>query len=168
MKNYFLKIIQLTLYFIFAIPIRLIFKLKRTVEFKYKNKGLIFASNHIGYMDPFLISFSIPFRDALKIAPMRFVTNKRFFRNPILGFFLACVGGISTKKGILPKLVSRLKNKESVLIFPEGFIEKENIVHNPKVGVVYLEKHTNSFIIPVNLQKNSVIFNITNFKLVSI
>lgn len=158
MKNYFLKIIQLLLYILLTIPIRLIYKLKININYKYKNNGMIFASNHIGYMDPFLISFSLPFKDALRIAPMRFVTNKRFFKSPVTGFLLTCVGGISTKKGILHKLINRLKNNESILIFPKGFIEKKNVVHKPKVGVIYLEKHTDSFIVPVKIQKNKIVF----------
>lgn len=171
MKNILISSWQLLTYFFVGIPLRLIFRVKRRVNYKFeKDKNYILAANHPGRIDPFLISYSFPFMDFLKLIPFRFVTADKYLKNPFLKPFLLLWGCFSTrehKQSVLSRAKKLLQKGETIFIFPGGEIEGEKKENMPKVGMVYLEREViNSKIIPVHINgtkninlKNKVIIN---------
>ena len=160
MKNWLIKSVLIATYIIIAIPLRIIFKLKRTGDLDIKEPGkYIIAANHPSKLDPFLILASLPFRTYLKLIPTRFVTTQNYLTKWYHKFFLIPLGCISNKKKKDKKpleiLEQRLRSGETIFIFPRGELEKKGIKSEPKVGVVYLERNVEgSKIIPVNIRIN--------------
>lgn len=157
MKNYLIKGVLIVTYFLIAIPLRIIFKIKREGEPKIDSNGkYIIASNHPSKLDPFLILASLPFKTFLKLIPTRFVTTQSYLTKWHHKMFLLPLGCISNKpknnKKSLEILEERINEGETIFIFPRGELEKKGIKSKPKVGAVYIEKNVkDSKIIPVNI-----------------
>ncbi len=80
--------------------------------------GLIFASNHLSNLDPFLIGLNAGQR-------ISYMAKASLFRNRVLGFFLKKVGTFPLRRkgpdiGALRQALKRLKEGSPVVVFPEG------------------------------------------------
>jgi len=157
MKNWLIKGVLITTYLLIAMPLRIIFRIKRKGELEIEKPGkYIIAANHPSKLDPFLILASLPFRTYLKLIPTRFVTTQNYLTKWHHKFFLIPLGCISNKpkknKKPLEILEKRLRSGETIFIFPRGELEKRGIKSEPKVGIVYLERNVKgSKIIPVKI-----------------
>jgi len=157
---------QLISYFVIGLPLRIIFKIKLNTEYIInKNKCYIIVANHSKKIDPFLISYSIPLKDSIKLIPIRFITAEKYMKNVFLRPFLLLQGCISTKqkhgKSVLEKSILLLNKGETIFIFPSGKLEKENKKYKIKVGANYLEREVkNSLILPVKIAYNNFHVNI--------
>jgi len=157
MKNYPIKGVLVATYFLIAIPLRIIFRIKREGEPKIDSNGkYIIASNHPSKLDPFIILASLPFKTFFKLIPTRFVTTQNYLTKWYHKMFLLPLGCISNKpkngKKALEILEERINEGETIFIFPRGELEKKGIKSEPKVGAVYIEKNVkDSKIIPVNI-----------------
>ena len=158
MKNIIVIIWQLITYFLIGIPLRIIFKVKCNYQFKYeKGKKYIIAANHPAKTDPFLISYSVPFTDFIKLIPFRFITAEEYMIKPLFRPFLLLYGCITTKKiskgTVLERSIKLLNKGETIFIFPSGKLERQHKKYDPKIGVAHLEKHVhNAKIIPVKIE----------------
>lgn len=157
MKNYLIKGVLIVVYIFIAIPLRLIFKIKRIgeVNLESKNKYII-ASNHPSKLDPFLILASLPFITFLRLIPTRFVTSQDYLKKWQYKIFLIPLGCISNRpkngKKALEIMKERIHQGETIFIFPRGELEKKGIISKPKVGAIYLEKEISDCkIIPVKI-----------------
>ena len=54
--------------------------------------GLIVASNHRSFLDPFVIGCCLP-------RPIYFVAKRELFKNPLIGWFLNCMGAFPVRRG---------------------------------------------------------------------
>lgn len=97
-----------------------IFNITAKVPKNVKNlKGpYLLLSNHVGYWDPFVISYF------LKKKP-HFVVSDATLRNPIIRFLLKNFGVISKKKNIkdskvIRQMIEYAKHNEAIGLFPEG------------------------------------------------
>lgn len=157
MKNWLIKGVLIATYILIAIPLRIIFQIKRKGELEIKKAGkYIIAANHPSKLDPFLILAALPFKTYLKLIPTRFVTAQKYLNNWYDKFYLIPLGCISNKKKKNKKpleiLEERLRSGETIFIFPGGELQKGSLISEPKVGVVYLERNVKgSKIIPVNI-----------------
>jgi len=157
MKNYIIKGVLIVVYFLIALPLRIIFKIKKTGELYLDSKSkYIIASNHPSKLDPFLILASISFREYFRLIPTRFVTSEDYLKKWNYKIFLIPLGCISNKpkngKRPLEIMEERIKKGETIFIFPRGELEKRGIKSEPKVGAVYIEKNIKDCkIIPVNI-----------------
>jgi len=157
MKNWLIKGVLIATYLLIAIPLRVIFRIKRKGELKIKKSGkYIIAANHPSKLDPFLILASLSFRTYLKLIPTRFVTTQKYLNKWHHKFFLIPLGCISNKpkkeQKPLKILEKRLRAGETIFIFPRGELEKRGLKSEPKVGVVYLERKVKGCkIIPVKI-----------------
>ena len=167
MKNYMVVMWQLLTYFIIGIPLRIIFRVKRYYAFTYTpGKKYIIAANHPARIDPFLISYSLPLKEFVKLLPLRFITADEYMVKPFLRPFLLLYGCFTTKetkKGtVLQRAVKLMERGETVFIFPTGRIERKKSKYQAKVGVAYLNRYVdNSQIIPVHIQygkKTNIVF----------
>jgi len=145
MKNYPMKILLIAVHLLIAMPLRVIFKIKRKGGLKITPNGkYIITANHSSKLDPFLILASIPFRTYLKLIPTRFVTTQSYLTKWYHRVFLLSLGCVSNKsinkRKPLEVLEERIRNGETIFIFPKGELEKKGIKAKAKVGVIYIEK----------------------------
>jgi len=160
MKNYIVVIWQIVTYFIIGLPLRLFYRVNRTYDFRYE-KGMkyIIAANHPKRIDPFIISYSFPFTDFIKLLPLRFITAEQYMRKIYLVPGLLLYGCITTKKtrqGTTLERASKLMEEgETIFIFPTGKLETKETTTKIKTGVSYLGTHVrNAKIIPVYISYN--------------
>lgn len=90
-----------------------------------KDRGFVIACNHISLLDPvFIVEILFKFR------PMYILAKEELFHNPLLGWFLTCVGAVAVDRGkgdmtVLDKVADGCKNGRGLLIFPEGTRTKD-------------------------------------------
>src|SRR5256714_2198052 len=98
------------------------FRLSRTgrEHFRGIKGGLIVASNHRSFLDPFVIGATLPWR-----RPMQYVAKVELFERRWQGWILSRVGAFPIRRGqtdALPQETARtvLDRGGTVCIFPEG------------------------------------------------
>ncbi len=127
-----------------------------------ENKPIIFASNHASLIDASMIAVSMSRLRGFfcpKFFPIRFLASDHFKLHPIKNlliiFYIWIHGSIWIHKSnrdlnvSLCDAVKALKNKEKILIFPEGKRTKTGELGEPRRGVAYLEKETGAIIVPI-------------------
>ena len=104
-------------------------------------KGSLLIANHQSILDPFIILAYLPFRNFLKLIPIREPTCHRYAAKiPFLSF----VGGYDIGSSSREKMESLFKtrqfltDKRSVMIFPEGRICDRDKDLEFKKGVSFL------------------------------
>ncbi|MCA9360701.1 1-acyl-sn-glycerol-3-phosphate acyltransferase [Candidatus Nomurabacteria bacterium] len=144
---------QILLYIFVAFPLRLCYRAKRTLpkNIKLLRSGSLMVANHQSFADGFYVILALPFRTYLSMLPLRFPVADWVLRNPFFNppffrllKFLGCfsIGITSTEKmkGIF-YIRSLLKNKKSVVLFPEGSITSDKNVKELKEGLDFFKKH---------------------------
>ena len=115
----------------------------------------IVASNHKRRIDPFVIGLAFPLTN--KIYPIRFMTADGFLKIPILAQYIRLMGGFPTyyKQGIDKSLELPLKilnEGVSVGYFPEGSMNKSDVLKEAKRGVAVLAFKSKAPILPVAIK----------------
>jgi 1-acyl-sn-glycerol-3-phosphate acyltransferase len=140
--------------------------IEKLKEYKDKEKGIIFAPNHISEIDVLVLRFALPF--IIPIMPMYYVSMTRdhyqtdkfgwrkyfyggtFFK--VLGAYPAYLG-MRDYQASLINHIELLENGKAVCIFPEGKIGMETFKPGEaKGGVGFLAEYTKTDIIPVQLK----------------
>lgn len=146
-----------------------VIKIYGAYSLKHTKGPVIFISNHIGFYDSFI--FDLFVRPFSHIMPFRFMGTTRFIV-PFLAL-LKCIGvidiiyfffgvfrvtpGEGAEKS-LKKAYEIIKNKGTVVMFPEGRIWKPTTVHPEAIGpfkwgAAILAKNTGVQVIPVSFKK---------------
>jgi len=120
MKKYRIPLFfQLLANFIFYFFVK-IFNIKANLpkEVKNQNGAYLLLSNHVGYWDPFIISYF------LKKKP-HFVVSDATLRDPTIRFLLKKFGVISKKKNmkdtkVIREMMEYVQHNEAIALFPEG------------------------------------------------
>jgi 1-acyl-sn-glycerol-3-phosphate acyltransferase len=130
-------IVQIVVYLLFALPIRFIYKAKRTLpeNIDLLQKGVLIVANHQSKMDPFFILACIPLKTFMKILPVSFPVLDDFYYSPVynprLFPFLKMLGcfpvGTESHEKMRTMFYIRdlLHANQTVFIFPEGKISRE-------------------------------------------
>jgi glycerol-3-phosphate dehydrogenase (NAD(P)+) len=123
------------------------FRLRRLGTEHIPDGGVILASNHRSFLDPFLIGVCIP-------RPIYFVAKRELFRNPALGWLLNCLGAFPIKRGesdeeSMATARTLLERGQAVVIFPEGTRIRTGSLARPKRGVGRLALQSGSPVVPV-------------------
>ena len=126
----------------------------------------IFVSNHQGYFDIFALSGFLPVQ-------IRWVAKSSLFKIPFMGWAMAAAGYIQVERGNRKKsyqafiqTVEKVKQGNSVIIFPEGTRSEDGTVGPFKKGSNLIASRSHSPMVPVTIigsgdiiKKGSAIIN---------
>jgi glycerol-3-phosphate dehydrogenase (NAD(P)+) len=123
------------------------FRLRRLGREHIPEGGVVLAANHRSFLDPFAIGVSTP-------RPIYFVAKQELFRNPILGWFLNCLGAFPIRRGqsdeeSMETALRLLERGEPVVIFPEGTRIRAGSLAKPKRGVGRLALQSGAPVVPI-------------------
>lgn len=121
----------------------------------FSQGNIIFAANHNGAFDPFLIGSALPRKYYKRNKALRFMTHKDFYDGRWYKHYLKAVGAYPVYPGsgniqeTTQATVDLLKKGEDVIIFPTGKRLKDFEPKDAKQGISYIAKQVNSMIVPV-------------------
>src|SRR3954464_2684374 len=123
------------------------FRLRRLGREHIPSGGVILAANHRSFLDPFVIGCCLP-------RPIYFVAKRELFKNPILGWFLNCMGAFPVKRGesdeeSVATALALLEGGQAVVIFPEGTRISAGSLAQPKRGVGRLALQSGAPVVPI-------------------
>ena len=130
-----------------APTVRFYFRVRRLGREHIPAGGVILASNHRSFLDPFVIGICIR-------RPIYFVAKRELFRNPLVGWFLNCMGAFPVRRGQSDEESVRtslelLERGEAVVVFPEGTRIAHGSLGRPKRGVGRLTLQSGAPVVPV-------------------
>ncbi|MET0559191.1 MAG: 1-acyl-sn-glycerol-3-phosphate acyltransferase [Solirubrobacterales bacterium] len=110
--------------------------------------GLIVASNHRSFLDPFVVGGCLPWR-----RPMNYVAKVELFRRPLQGWILSRLGAFPIRRGesdeeAMETARGIVERGGTVCIFPEGTRIRRGTLGEPKRGVGRLALQTGAPVIP--------------------
>jgi glycerol-3-phosphate dehydrogenase (NAD(P)+) len=110
--------------------------------------GLIVASNHRSFLDPFIVGGCLPWR-----RPMNYVAKVELFRNPWQGWILSRLGAFPIRRGesdeeSMETARMIVERGGTVCIFPEGTRIRRGTLGSPRRGVGRLALQTGAPVIP--------------------
>lgn len=123
------------------------FRLRRTGRSHIPAGGVILASNHRSFLDPFVIGCCLR-------RPIYFVAKSELFENRLVAWFLNCLGAFPIRRGesdeeSVKTALALLERGEAVVIFPEGTRHRTGPLHEPKRGVGRLALESGAPVVPI-------------------
>jgi glycerol-3-phosphate dehydrogenase (NAD(P)+) len=123
------------------------FRVRRLGREHIPDGGLILAANHRSFLDPFVIGCCLR-------RPVYFMAKRELFRNPLIGWFLNCMGAFPVRRGesdeeSVATSLALLERREAVVIFPEGTRIRTGSLQRPKRGVGRLALESGKPVVPI-------------------
>jgi glycerol-3-phosphate dehydrogenase (NAD(P)+) len=123
------------------------FRVRRLGREHIPDGGLILAANHRSFLDPFVIGCCVR-------RPVYFMAKRELFRNPLIGWFLNCMGAFPVRRGesdeeSVATSLALLERGEAVVIFPEGTRIPTGSLQRPKRGVGRLALESGNPVVPI-------------------
>jgi 1-acyl-sn-glycerol-3-phosphate acyltransferase len=127
--------------------ILLYFRVRRLGTEHVPDGGVLLASNHRSFLDPFLIGLCIK-------NPIYFVAKRELFKNPLLGWLLNALGAFPIRRGAsdeesMATALALLERDQAVVIFPEGTRIRTGSLAQPKRGVGRLALQSGKPVVPI-------------------
>ncbi len=118
----------------------------------------LICPNHSGMADPIWVIFSAKFPHMPTV-----MAKKELFSIPVLGRFFRWLGAIAVDRGgadvnAIKQGLKCLKNRNLLMLFPEGTRVKEGQTVEGKGGAILLSLRTGSPIVPVYLSPRRKLF----------
>ncbi len=155
MRKALITIIQLSVYWPFLLLFRIFlnYKVIGTDNLKGCGESFIIAVNHVSYLDPISVSIALPFR--LRYFPLYYMASDYFYK---ILFFYRFVGAVRAHEGKDLELSGRplinlLDQRERVVIFPEGAINR-GVKSRPHRGISYIAAKSSKLIVPLKIETN--------------
>src|SRR5215212_3209060 len=123
------------------------FRLRRLGREHIPDGGVILAANHRSFLDPFVIGCCLP-------RPTYFVAKRELFENPLIGWFLNCMGAFPVRRGesdeeSVETALRLLDRGQAIVIFPEGTRIRAGSLAKPKRGVGRLALQSGMPVVPI-------------------
>jgi glycerol-3-phosphate dehydrogenase (NAD(P)+) len=123
------------------------FRLRRLGREHIPEGGVVLAANHRSFLDPFAIGCCIR-------RPIYFVAKQELFKNPLVGWFLNCMGAFPVRRGDADEesvhtALTLLERGSAVVIFPEGSRIRAGSLAAPKRGVGRLALQSGAPVVPI-------------------
>jgi len=123
------------------------FRLRRLGIEHIPEGGVILASNHRSFLDPFAIGCCLG-------RPIYFLAKQELFKNPLLGWIVNCLGAFPIKRGAsdeesMDTALALLERGQAVVIFPEGTRIRTGSLGSAKRGVGRLALQSGKPVIPI-------------------
>jgi glycerol-3-phosphate dehydrogenase (NAD(P)+) len=123
------------------------FRVRRLGREHIPASGVILAANHRSFLDPFVIGCCLP-------RPIYFVAKRELFKNPLIGWFLNCMGAFPVRRGesdeeSVETALALLERGQAVVIFPEGTRIRSGSLAKPKRGVGRLALQSGAPVVPI-------------------
>jgi len=113
-----------------------------------KDRAIIFVANHVGYHDALLIlSVLIPYLNRKVFT----ITEWKLFRIPIFSRWIGAIPLYKDRSKTFERSLQTLQKGESVLIYPEGGINKTDTIRKVKTGAARLALATKVLVIPIGV-----------------
>jgi glycerol-3-phosphate dehydrogenase (NAD(P)+) len=127
--------------------ILLYFRVRRLGREHIPEGGLILAANHRSFLDPFVIGCCLS-------RPVYFMAKRELFKNPLIGWFLNCMGAFPVRRGesdeeSVATALALLERGDAIVIFPEGTRIRTGSLQRPKRGVGRLALESGRPVVPV-------------------
>lgn len=132
-----------------------IFKIFFTIKIEGKDNiprtgGMIFASNHLSYLDPIVLGLLVPRK-------MNFIAKEELFENFFFRLLIAELGAFPVKrekvdKTTYQKILDFLSKKEIVVLFPEGTRSINGKIGQLQPGTARIALKTNVPLVPIIIQ----------------
>jgi 1-acyl-sn-glycerol-3-phosphate acyltransferase len=136
-------------------PARLVIKTAILIYFRVRRLGrehvppggVILASNHRSFLDPFVVGCCVR-------RPIYFVAKRELFKNPLVGWFLNCMGAFPVRRGqsdeeSVKTSLQLLADGKAVVMFPEGTRIVNGSLGRPKRGIGRLALQSGAPVVPV-------------------
>ena len=119
---------------------------------KVQTRGYILAPNHISAIDPVFVIITRFWGRRMIV----FAKKELFEINAFLSWFFRCAGamcvrGTKDEAAVIDETVTRCRNGESLLIFPEGTREKDGTFLQPKSGLFVIAAAAAVDVVPVRI-----------------
>jgi glycerol-3-phosphate dehydrogenase (NAD(P)+) len=123
------------------------FRLRRLGREHIPEGGVILASNHRSFLDPFAIGCSVG-------PPIFFMAKRELFKYPLLGWLLNCMGAFPVRRGesdeeAVATALALLERGHAVVIFPEGTRIRTGSLQPPRRGVGRLALLSGKPVVPI-------------------
>lgn len=111
----------------------------------------VIAANHISNMDPIFVVLTVFDWRRLTI-----LAKEELFRNPLVGWFLRCMGAVSIERGkgdtsTLDRVTEACRRGRGVLIFPEGTRTKTGSLGVLKSGAFVIAAAAGADMLPCRI-----------------
>lgn len=116
-----------------------------------KTGRVIFASNHLSFIDSVAIPVAAP-------RPVHFLAKASYFEKPLSAAFFTAIGAVPVQRGAgqaaldaLDQQRQLLEEGNAVALYPEGTRSLDGRLYKGRTGVAFLALQTGAPVVPVGL-----------------